>query len=399
MHPISDLALSALSGSRVDDRVVATVWYAGEVVVDELPVSKWSIEADGTPGAQVQRRVRLDVTDVDGTLAPWALNDPLGVGGPRIHLSYRFGGQGYANEIVDLGRFRTTSSAPVQRWRKYDLPGGDYEIRWVSSGATIPVTAQDLTQVAKAARFMAPESPASGSTVVSEVRRLLTGIMPVTVHPDVDDAPVPVLTVYETERMDAIDDLVDMIACAYRMTGDGQLEIYPRDATAPVWEIAGSDSGALIELQQSQSVDGLYNAAVVEGSAGLNGLPLRKILTEDDGPLRWNGPHWQVPLFYSSSLLATQAQVDDYAERLLGENIQGRTVTLNIECLPHPALQIGDTVRVLAPSVSGSQVPLDGIVRTFRLSGSTEGVDTMSMTVECPYDVVQAVEHLFRAPL
>lgn len=397
MHPISDLALSALSGSRVDDRVVATVWYGGEVVVQELPVSKWSIDADG--GAQVQRRVQLDVTDVDGKLAPWALNDPLGVGGPRIHLSYRFGGQGYANEIVDLGRFRTTASSPVQRWRKYDLPSGDHEIRWVSSGATIPVTAQDLTQVAKAARFMAPESPPAGATVVSEVRRLLTGIMPVTVAAGVVDVAIPTASVFETERMDAVDDLVDRIACAYRMTGDGQLEIYPTAATTPVWEIAGAEGGALIELQQSQSVDGLYNAAVVEGMAGLNGLPLRKIVTEDDGPLRWNGPHWQVPLFYSSSLLATQAQVDAEAARLLAGRIQDRTVTLNIECLPNPALQVGDTVRVLAPSVSGSQVPLDGVVRTFRLSGSTEGVDTMTMTVECPYDVVQAVVHLLRAPL
>lgn len=398
MHQISDLALSALTGSRVDDRVVATVWYGGEVVVESLPVSKWSIEADGTPGAQIQRRIQLDVTDVDGKLAPWALNDPLGVAGPRIHLSYRFGGEGYANEIVDIGRFRTTKSAPVQRWRKYELPSGDYEIRWVSSGATIPVSAQDLTQVASKARFMAPESPPSGATVVSEVRRLLTGIMPVTVHPDVDDVSVPVTTIYETERMDAIDDLVDRIACAYRMTGDGQLEIYPTAATDPVWEIAGGDGGALIELQQSQSVDGLYNATVVEGTAGLNGLPLRKIATEDDGPLRFNGPHWQVPLFYSSTFLTTQAQVDAEAVRLLAGRIQDRSVTLNIECLPHPALQIGDTVRVFAPSVSGSQVPLDGIVRTFRLSGSTEGVDPMTLTVECPYEAVQAVVHLLQAP-
>lgn len=389
---MTELALGALSGSRVGDRVVATVWYGGQVVVPDLPASRWSLTADAD--AQVQQSISLDVTDVDGTLSPWAVDDPLGVGGAKIHLSYRFGGLG---EPVDLGRFRITASDPVQRWRKYDLPTGDQEIRWVSGGATIPVKGDDLTQFAKAARFLGPESPKAGATVLSEVRRLLAGIMGVQVAAGVVDKAVPTTVIYETERMDAIDDLVDRIGCAYRMTGDGLLEIYPAARTAPVWEVAGGDGGALITIQQSQSVDGLYNAAVVEGQAE-DGRPLSAIRTEATGPLRWNGPHWQMPVFQSSTgLLKTQAAVNAAAETLLSNRIKSRTVTLNVECLPHPGLQVGDWVRVVTPTVSGNQYPLDGVVRSLRLSGGTDGVHPMSMSVECSYEDVQAVVYLLRS--
>lgn len=386
MRPMSELARTALTGSRVGDRVVATVWYDGEVVVPELPVSKWSLTADAA--AQVQQSLMLEVTDVDGRLSPWAVNDPLGVGGAKVQVSYRFGGSG---EAMDLGWFRITAADPVQMWRTYNLPSGEQEITWVSAGSSIPVKAEDLTQIAKAARFLAPTSPGAGATVVSEVRRLMRGIAPVTVRAGVVDAPVASTVIFETERMDAIDDLVGRISCAYRMTGDGQLEIYRTARTAPVWEVAGGDGGALVGIQQSQSVEGLYNAAVVEGQAD-DGRPLTSIYTEPDGPLRWEGPHWQVPVFQSSTgLLKTQAAVDAAARTLLAGRIQDRTVTLNVECLPHPGLQIGDWVRVVTPTTSGLGVPLDGVVRTLRLSGATNGVHPMSMSVECPYEDVQAV--------
>lgn len=388
MRPMSELALSALSGSRVDERVVAHVWYDGRVVAPDVPVSQWSVSSDSS--RQVQTQVSLTIADPDGGLAPWALSDPLGVGGSRVQLIYTMG---HAGTTVDLGWFKIVASDPVENW--VFKSAGERIVR-VSGGATIPVKADDLTAVVVADRLLAPESPGAGATVLGEVRRLLKDIVPVVVADGVVDKAAPSSVVFERERMDAVVDLLETIGATYRMTGDGQLEVYPSAPGASVWEVAGGEQGVLVDVQRSQSSSGLYNAAVSEGATD-DGHPLVGRAFETTGPLRWEGPHWRVPIFHSATgLLKTQAAVDaDAATRLRGV-VSNRTVTLPVTCLPHPGLQVGDVVTVFNPNVTGADVALTGVVRTIELRGSTSGVSPMQMTVECPYEDVQAVAAAIR---
>lgn len=384
MRSMSEMALGALSGSRIGERVIAHVWYDGRVVAPDLPISSWSLTSDGS--RQVQTQVSLSVADVDGALAPWAVDDPLGVGGARVQLIYDLG----HGETVDLGWFRLTESDAAENWT---LRNGAV---WVSGGASISVSADDLTKVVVADRLLAPESPGAGATVISEVRRLLAGSIPVTVAVGVRDKPVAPSVVYERERMDAVEDLLATISCAHRMTGDGQFEVYPTTLGAPVWEVAGGDDGVLISVQRSQSVSGMYNAAVSEGATE-DGRQLIGRAFETSGPLRWEGPHGRVPVFHSATgILTTQAAVDADAKTRLSSTVSGRTVDLQVTCLPHPGLQPGDVVRVACPTIDGSEYPLDGVVRSTSMRGSAAGVSPMTLVVRCSYEAVQAVSAAIR---
>lgn len=394
MRAMSEAALSALSGSRDGERLIAHVWYAGAVVAPDVDLSSWSISTDG--GRQVRTQTDLTVTDADGTLAPWGVDDPLGVGGSLVQLVYAL----TPTETVDMGWYRIGSSAPVENWTLARIrePGTGVETRqvWVSGGAQIPIQADDLTAVAVADRLLAPESPAAGATVISEVRRLLTGIMPVTVAAGVTDRAASTTMVLERERMDAVEDLLTSIDCTHRMTGDGQLQILPIAPGAPVWEVAGGDDGVLISVRRSQSASGLYNAAISEGATP-DGLQLIGRAFETTGPLRWEGPHWRRPIFHSATgMLTTQAMVDADAATLLRTRLGGRTVTLEVTCLPHPGLQSGDRVTVLPPTVTGLPMALIGTVRTISMRGGAGGPAPMTMSVECRYEDVQAVAAAIR---
>lgn len=384
MRYMSETALSALTGSRVGERVRAHIWYDGQVVAPDLDLSDWQLGSDGS--RQVRTQTSLTVGDPDGVLTPWGVDDPLGVGGARAQLIYEISG----GETVDLGFFRINGSDPAENWT---FKNGAV---WVSGGATVPVQADDLTSIAVADRLLSAESPKAGATVLSEVRRLLTGIMPVTVAAGVTDRTVATTTVYERERMDAVEDLLKSISCTHRMTGDGQLEVYPAAVGAPVWEIAGGDDGVMISVRRSQSSSTLYNGAIAIGATP-DGRQLVARAFEQSGPLRWEGPHWRRAYFQDSSgILTTQNAVDAAARSILAGQLRGRTVDLQVTCLPHPGLQPGDAVSVSVPTVTGEAMSLVGVVRTISLRGTTAGVSPMTMTVECAYGDVQAVAAAIR---
>lgn len=391
MRAMSDEALSALTGSRSGERVIAHVWYDGAVVAADLPLSSWSVSSDMS--RQVQTQVSLEVRDPDGSLAPWALDDPLGVGGSRIQLIYAMS----PTEVVNLGWYRLTKSEPVENWQLYRLGEAEDDVVWVSGGATIPVQADDLTRMVIMDRLLTASSPGASATVLSEVRRLLKDVLPVAVAAGVTDASVSPSVVYERERMDAVEDLLATIGCTFRMTGDGQLEVYPTAPAEPVWTVQGGEDGVLVSVQHSQQIEGLYNAAVVEGATEGTNLPLFAVRTEQSGPLRWDGPHGHAPFFHSATgLLKTQPAVDLAAVTVLADRVRTRSITLNVTCLPHPGLQPGDWVRVASPTVSGKAYPLDGVVRSMELRGSTSGTAPMTLSVECSFEDVQAVVTMIR---
>lgn len=397
MRTMTEEQVASLDGSSNSGQLVVHAWYDGALVAESLPVETWSLSWDR--GRQVQGQVTVTVRDPDGTLAPWSVDDPLGVGGARLQCIYQLGG-GLAP--LDLGWYRIIGSDPVESWRvihvKDSTATGTDEsaffgerLEWVSGGASIPVQADDLTRQAVIDRLLAPESPAPASTAVGEIRRLLADIVPVSLAVGVEDRPVSTSLVYERERMDVVEDLLVSMGCWHRMTGDGQLEIYPEVRTEPAWQIAGGNDGVLISVQRSQSLDGLFNGAVSEG--GESGLPIIGRAFEPAGPLRWEGPHGRYPDFHSATgLLKTQAAVNADAQSRLWSEVANRSVLLSVTCLPHPGLQVGDWVTVANPTTSGDPVPLVGVVRSIALRGSAaSGVSPMSIGVECAFTDVQAV--------
>lgn len=400
MRAIDKNTLNALYGSRSGDKVVVYAWYNGELAwPDPLPISAWSFNWDIT--RQVQK-FSCTVADEGGSLAPWLLEDPLGVGGARLEVRYDVGNAG----TINMGWYRISASTPSERWHSYvidnlgqinedmPLPSGK-QLKMVSGGSTIAVDSYDLALVAKKDRLLAPESPEAGSmTIVSEVTRLMRYIAPVNVAAGVVDRNVARNIVYERDRLDAIQDLCKRIFCDFRMNGDGHLEIYPVNLQSSVVVLQGGPGGLLVSVDRAQDLEGLYNRFVVDGTqtnADGSSAPIRSVAQIEDGPLSILGPHGRIPEFYSSTMIATQADADAYAQEMALTQLTGLTTDLQVVCLPLPHLQQGDWVQVANPMVDGEPVPLVGKVKTMSLkSGTGTAPAPMELTVQCSYWTVQS---------
>lgn len=263
----------------------------------------------------------------------------------------------------------------------------------VSGGSQVQITAYDVGVLAANDRLLAPESPPGVTpSIVSEITRLMDGIAPVVVLAGVVDRPVNPGLVYQQDRLNAVQDLCKRISADYRFNGNKQLEVYPLTPQTPVWTIQGGPEGVLVSVDRSQNLTGLYNQFVADGTATVNGqqVPIRGVATINAGPLRWGGPHGKYPEFYQSNLLTTQADCDAYAQTMMTTQLSGLSVDLKIVCLPHPGLQQGDWVTVIAPTVNNHQVSLIGRVTQMGLKSNGNTVDRMTLTVQCTYTDVQA---------
>src|SRR5450830_132761 len=403
MRQIDANTLAALYGSRAGDSLTVWAWYGGRLAWDvQLPVSAAKFSWDTT--RQIQT-VSLSLTDKDGTLAPWLLEDPLGVGGSRLQVTYNVGGAG----SVPLGWYRITHSTPAESWVSYTIteagtvtpdspvaPGK--RLAHVSGGATISVEGDDLGTLIGKARFPAPESPQGTSpTIGGEIKRLLGDIAPVVTTAGVTDRAVNKTLVYQDDRLNAVEDLCKRINCDYRFNGAGQFEIYPLTPQTPVATLKGGPEGLLVRVDRKQEYEGLYNEFYADGqyqTTAADGtqtqIPIRGYAAITAGPLRVSGPHGRYPKFYSSTMLTTQAECDAYALTMRDTQLAGLTTDLVVTCLPLPHVQQGDWVTVYNPVVNGRVISLTGRVKTMDLGFTNTAPDRMTVTVECTYTDVQA---------
>lgn len=399
MRALDANTTAALAGSRPGDTITCWVWYNGQLAYpDPLPVGAWSVSYDTT--RQVQT-LTLEVPDADGTRAPWLLDDPLGVGGSRLQVFYNVGGAG----SFPYDWFRIAQADPQELWRTYlvtnqgvvnvdtPTPNGQ-SVRWASGGAKITLKADSLTRNIANAKFLAPSSPASGSpTAVSEIKRLLTDIMPVKVLAGVTDVAVPATLVYPQDRLNAVQDLAKRMGADVRTNGSGILEVYPIAYSSSVWTLKPGTEGFLIDVSRSMKLDGLNNVFVVDATgSGSNQVPIRGISRVMGGPLRDGGPHGSYPVFFSSNLITSQSAADAYANTMRDTQLAGLMVPLVATCLPHPGLQQGDWITVQCPTASGGTVSFPARVRALDLKGHDSTVDAMTLGLDATYaDVANAL--------
>lgn len=402
MRQIDANTLNALNGSRSGESLTVWVWYGGRLAwPDPLPVSSARFSWDAT--RQIQS-LSLSVEDKDGTLAPWLLEDTLGVGGARLQVIYNVGGAG----SVNIGWYRVTGSKPAESWIGYTIteagtitpdspvPAGK-RLAHVSGGASISVDADDLGTVIAKARFLAPESPQGATpTIIGEVKRIVGDILPVVTTAGVVDRAVNTTLIFQDDRLNAVQDLCKRINCDYRFNGAGQLEIYPLTPQPAVVTLRGGPEGLLVQVDREQKYDGLYNEFVADGQLATKAtdgtatqVPIRGYAAIGSGPLRVNGPHGRYPLFYSSTMLTTQAECDAYAVTMRDTQLAGLTTDLVVTCLPLPHIQQGDWVTVYNAVVGGRTIAVTGRVKVMNLGFSNGTPDRMTLTVECSYADVQ----------
>ena len=80
------------------------------------------------------------------------------------------------------------------------------------------------------------------------------------------------------------------------------------------------------------------------------GLPIWGVATDDNplSPTYWLGSYGQVPRFWESGHITSQAQADHVAARQLSTHL-GATRTISFDSVPNPALDTGDSVLVVYP--------------------------------------------------
>jgi hypothetical protein len=403
MRQVDANTVAALTGSRSGDSLTVWAWYGGRLAnPDPLPISSARFGWDAT--RQIQT-LSLSVDDEDGVLAPWLLEDTLGVGGARLQVIYNVGGAG----SINVGWYRVTTSKPVESWIAYtiteagtvtpDTPvAPDTRLAHVSGGAEVQVDAEDLGTVIAKAQFPAPESPVGVSpTIVGEITRIIGDICPVVTTAGVVDASVNSTLVYQGDRLNAVQDLCKRINCDYRFNGAGQFEVYPLTPQTPVATLKGGAEGLLVRVDREQKYDSLFNEFYAEGQlqttdskGSSTQVPIRGYAAITAGPLRVNGPHGRYPKFYSSTMLTTQAECDAYAKTMRDTQLAGLTTDLVVTCLPQPQIQQGDWVTVYNALVGGRVIAVVGRVKTMSLGFSSGAPEKMVLTVECSYSDVQA---------
>ena len=374
-----DLALE-VAGTSVGDTLVVTAWRGGEVVAGPLDVSSWSID-----WSESGSTLNLAAADPDGDLAPWALDDPLGPGGSRLQVVYRFGATG---TTVPLGWWRIRSADPVEQWRAYPrstvrVPGGGH----------VALTAEDETCSVELDRLDPGSRVPSEAHVLDEVTRLVEDYMAVMVHDDVTDRAIPSGLVYEEGRMAAVASLLDTVDAVWRMSGEQVLEVVPASGVASGWTIQGGEDGALISLARTLSDEGVYNAVISTGQTD-DGVPLVGRAYITTGPLAWGGEFGRVPLFHSA-IATTLPGVQQDADTLLASRQAAGEVDLTVECLTHPGIQVHDLVTVIAATRAGDQA-LEGRVVGMKMGSAQSDSGTtpakrMTLTVAVSREALEAI--------
>lgn len=375
--------LAEVTSTTVGDELVAVAWRGDSEKTITLAVIGWQVEWDAD--RQVQGQATVEVADPDGTLAPWGASDILAPFGSRVALWWRSGRTG---RVLPWGQWRIRRSVPSEQWRLYTV--GSTLVRVPGGGAVTLYLDEDLTATAQLNALDAVPGPSQGSCR-AEVEHLLDGIGPVTWDASLPDVPVPALT-YRTARMDAVQAVLDVVGAVHRIAPDGALHVM-RTGGAPVWEITGGDGGALIQVDRELTDEDAYNGVVSTGQDG-DGAPIvaRSYITT--GPLAWGGPFGRALREHTSTATTlTGVQADAAAVRDAQQN--QAEITLPVECLTNPALQVHDQVTVVAASLAGDE-PLTGRVRRVRMvsTGSEAGITPakrMQVEVTVPVAALEAV--------
>jgi len=358
MRAVSDTLAGMLTGSRSVASYLSA-YYDGVPVMDEVPITDGALETDTdqeVPGV-LSASVPRHVTDRDGKqwdLLPTTADAPLAAEGTRLAVTYTVS-TGRSREAVGLGWYR------VQEWAAGD--------------GVIEVTATSLEAVVQEARFLDPGTIPAGTTFPDAARFLVGGLLPLTVT-----APNRTPTggrAYEDDRLATLRDLVTAWPARVFVDDSGTLVVAPphNDDTDPiVATLTDGENGTVVQAPRAGSRDGLYNAVKASGEADGDVAPVSAVEYVREGPRRWNGPHGNVPYFYSSPLLTTVAEARAAARTRLA-SLQHVADAVEIEAAPDPRLQTGDLIglrqrnRTRTVRIDATALPLTAEGGTMTIRG------------------------------
>lgn len=337
MIPVSNDFLAALTGSHsavYRARVLTAYQNGTDPMGTELEVISGTVRLDST----ADERSSLDLT----VIGSWPINQqssPLAPFGQEIYVERGIEGvNSSGTEWVGLGYHR------IEVIEQDDAP--DSPIR---------ITGRDRMAAIIEARLLEPRTYEAGTTFLEIFEDLILEIYPsavLEISGDVAASELREAVTVDRERYDFLRDMATSRSQIMYFNYEGHLVVQEvPDPTTPVWTIAAGEGGVLINTRRQLSRTGVYNAVVAEGSeADLDAVdpPARGVAVDDDesSATYFYGPYGQVPRFYASPLLYTDAQAAQAAASILLQTT-GLPYSLDLTLLPNPALEPLDAVNVI----------------------------------------------------
>lgn len=331
-RPVSNAFLAALTGSHqlsfratVLDTFQTGVSPTGGV---DVPVLGGSVTHDGSAAL----RSSLDLTTTGFRQWPRRVTDSYAPYGNEIYIEV--GVRHREVEWVGLGYHR------IREPDQQTVPDGP-----------IRLECDDRMAAIVDARLLAPRQFTAGTTLGAVVSALVTEVYPSAVI-EWDDATDTVALarkiVAEEDRYQFLKDLVESHSKIFYFDHRGVLTIRSLpDPTMPVYDIRHGRGGVLVSASRRLTRDGVYNAVVATGEGGDTTTPVRGTATDNnpDSPTYYLGRFGKVPRFFSSPLLATNAQAAAAAATLLRRQL-GLPYVVKFGAVTNAALEPYDPVTV-----------------------------------------------------
>jgi len=333
MEPLSTAAARKLAGHH-SMLVRATAYSANFGSVPGLPIKGGTVTVDAT--SQTRRSASLDFADARyWPRDPYAILSPLG-----------------SELLVEYGIVLTRSSTewipvirgPITEVRRQQPVSG--------SQAAFTVQLSDRSLKVADAKFDAPTQTLVGATTVSEIRRLITEVLPsVTVTDHTGSSQVAAQLEMERERWsDGVEKLADSLGAEVfaTTTGDFLIRAVPTlAASTPVWIVSTGDQGTVVSLDEVATRELAYSKVVASGQRTDGSPPVWAAVsdTNPQSPTYINGPFGTKTKFYSSNLLTTTGQCTTTATAIL-ERSRGMSGSITMSLITNPALDAGDVVLV-----------------------------------------------------
>lgn len=337
--------LAAMTGSYVLHTRVES-WLGGVLLDDNVPVSEASEEVDRTLNVPERLSMTVPITDrgvnYDPTLNP---EHPLAPYGQQLRVSV---GVEIAPDLIEW---------VTRGW--YLIQDAQVE------GDTVTISGVGLMGLIEEARFVSPFQPSG--TIVSTLRKLIEPALTVVVDSSLTDRSVPSGIAWDEDRLGAVAELLDGWPADGRVTSEGYLHVSePVDASVSVLTITDGSVGTLVDRTLKLSRDGAANVVVARGESSAGAVVQGVAYDLTGGPQSYDGPFnpLPVPYFYSSPLLTTTAQANAAARTVLARLRRSSRQDLEIEAVPHYALESGDRITVQSDRLGIDQ---DAIVERLSL--------------------------------
>lgn len=343
MREVSQQLAAVVAGGVFEADWVADLIYDDAPRAQNLSLSDPSFSWDA--GAQVQGSGSCTIRSDDlfaQSIVPREIGDLFSPFGAELQVDVMISAGDFV-ERVSMGRF-VLDSVPdaVEYAIKHPLGGLPLVVE-----STVNLDLADYFLRIKRDTFGFPSSPSS-SSMWDEAQRL-TGLP---VFRSIPDRTLPTAITYDEDRLNALEKVFGPSNAWPALTPSGALTARPKDWQEPVAVIS-----AVLDASLGMRSENVYNRVVVEGKNPITDGPvLRSIRQITDGLLRTRNADGSRSPFggntytYSSDFLTTQAQCDAYADVLLPQVSQTRSVTRKILIPFNPLLELGDVLVLIDPT-------------------------------------------------